>query len=187
MADIIEFNSLPAKTQTYLNRLSVLVTGVVPIETKSWKFTTNELQPSTDLPGITAEVAKWAGKDFVYLYVIHLTTGRIDLSKIREAFSKAKSTKKNGRAYPRLNNESSRCFYVGSCSTDMQQRLKQHLGYGAKDTYALQLAHWANSYPLELEFRCAKYRSGLASEVYQALEDTLWIELSPMFGRKGRR
>lgn len=185
VTDIIEFNTLPTRAHDNLIRISEMVVGVVPIEAKSWRFTTNDLQPSAEPSEIIAEVAKWAGKDFIYIYTIHLVTMQIDLSKIREVFSEAKSAKKNGRAYPRLNSESS-YFYVGS-SEKVSQRLRQHLGYGYKDTYALQLAHWANSFPLELEFNCAKYQAGLSREVYQALEDTLWEEMSPMFGRKGAK
>jgi len=61
------------------------------------------------------------------------------------------------------------------------------MGYGAKGTYALHLAYWANAFNLEIEFRCAKYKGGLAPDVYQVLEDTLWQEMSPMFGRKGAK
>ena len=55
------------------------------------------------------------------------------------------------------------------------------------ETYGLHLAYWANQLPLELEFECAKYQAGLDPQVYQALEDTLWDEMSPMFGRKGAK
>jgi len=40
---------------------------------------------------------------------------------------------------------------------------------------------------LELGFTCAKYPVDVSEEVLQALEDTLWDQLKPMFGRKGRR
>lgn len=184
MTDTIDFNSLPTKAQANLIRLSALVAGVVPIETNTWKFATNTLRPSTETPTIVLEVAQWAGKGNVYLYTICLVTEQGDLSKIRNAFSSAKATQ-NDRAYPRPNGQSC-CLYVGS-SKKVHQRLKEHLGYGAKGTYALHLAHWASRFPVELEFMCAKYQAGLGPEVYQALEDTLWNEMSPMFGRKGAK
>jgi hypothetical protein len=40
---------------------------------------------------------------------------------------------------------------------------------------------------LELKFICAKYGGLATPDVYQALEDTLWDQLQPIFGRKGRR
>jgi hypothetical protein len=66
-------------------------------------------------------------------------------------------------------------------------RLKEHLGYGAKATFSLQLAHWTTGLDLELKFICARYRNSAQPDVFQALEDTLWDLLQPMFGRKGRR
>ena len=180
----IDFNSLPVKAQADLMRLSELVAGIVPVETTAWKFSTNQLQPGSELPEIVFDVDHWAAKGNIYLYVIRLVTEQVDLSTIRDAFIAAKA-KKDGRAYPRLNGQS-RCFYVGS-SKGMRQRLKDHLGYGAISTYGLHLAHWANHFPLELEFVCAKYRAGCELEVYQLLEDALWDELSPMFGRKGAK
>jgi hypothetical protein len=130
------------------------------------------------------DVAEWAGKGHFYLYIIRLVTAEVDLSNIEDAFLEAKE-KKDGRAYPRLNGRS-RCFYVGS-SHYMRQRLKDHLGYGAKSTYGLHLAYWAGSLTLELEFMCAKNQAGFEAGVYQILEDALWVEMAPMFGRIGAK
>jgi hypothetical protein len=184
MMDTIDFNGLPQKAQANLIRLSALVAGVVPIETNAWKFAVNQLQPGVELPTIVLDVAQWSGKGNIYLYTIRLLTESVDLSQIKEAFKIAKE-KKDGRAYPRLNNQS-RCLYVGS-SRGIRQRLKDHMGYGATGTYSLHLAYWANNLPLELEFKCAKYQAGLDPQIYQALEDTLWDEMLPMFGRKGAK
>ena len=67
----------------------------------------------------------------------------------------------------------------------MPSRFKGHLGYGAKGTFALQLAHWAQELNLELDFVCAEYPQEIPSEVLQALEDTLWNTLK--LGRRGQR
>ena len=72
-------------------------------------------------------------------------------------------------------------------SYNLLKRLKEHLGYGAKDTYALQLAHWAREMNLDIEVVCAEYPEGIGQEILQTLEDTLWETLKPMFGRKGQR
>lgn len=184
MKNAIEFATLPTKAQANLIRLAALVIGIEPIETKTWRFATDMLQPSAETPSFVLEVAQWAGKGNVCLYTVCLVTEQSDLSAIKNEFSEAKAAQVE-RAYPRLNDQS-RCFYVGS-SRKMHQRLKEHLGYGSKGTYALQLAHWINRFPVEVEFTCAKYQADLAPEVYQALEDTLWDEMSPMFGRKGAK
>ena len=108
-----------------------------------------------------------------------------DLVEVELAYIKAKAEKKNGRAYSRFIRRS-RVFYVGS-SWNLLKRIEEHLGYGAKDTYALQIVHWAGAMNLEIEVICAEYPEGIEKEILQTLEDTLWDTLKPMFGRKGQR
>ena len=68
------------------------------------------------------------------------------------------------------------------------QRFKEHIGYGAKSTYALHLSHWAQDFPyLELTCHYAQYQEGTAQNLLQALEDALWEKKTPMFGRKGSK
>jgi hypothetical protein len=55
----------------------------------------------------------------------------------------------------------------------------------SEGSYALYLVHWARCFTDELKFNYAKYRAGLDLGVYQALEYTLWNEMSSMFDRKG--
>ena len=45
----------------------------------------------------------------------------------------------------------------------------------------------ARSIDLEIKFECAKYPPGTSKIALQVLEDTLWEELLPMFGRQGVR
>jgi hypothetical protein len=119
------------------------------------------------------------------LYYIECRPTNIDLVKVERTFAKAKAHSSNDRHYPRLNQPGT-CFYVGS-SQSVTTRFKEHLGFGAKSTYALQLIHWARPLSLELTFVCAKYAEDTPIEVVQALEDTLWETRRPMFGRQGRR
>jgi hypothetical protein len=186
MQNKIDFKTLPDKVQDYLNNLSALVSNVVPIEIKTWRFNTEALEPASKIPDLIAEVALWADKNNVYLYTLRIITENYDIEKFNKSFSNAKKLKKDNLAYTRFNNKKSQYLYVGR-SSNLSQRLREHMGYGAKGTYALHLAYWANAFNLEIEFQCAKYKAGLASDVYQVLEDTLWQEMSPMFGRKGSK
>jgi len=40
---------------------------------------------------------------------------------------------------------------------------------------------------IDVNFECARYPEGTAHDVIQAIEDTLWSDLLPMFGRQGAR
>jgi hypothetical protein len=138
-------------------------------------------------PTIINEVKEWAKKEkgCLYLYTFQIASKEVDLSALVSAYSEAKKAKKGGRAYAKLNKPSA-WLYVGE-SQHIHQRLKEHLGFGAKGTYALHLAYWANSIGIQLNFECAKYPSDTSRVALQALEDTLWEELKPMFGRQGVR
>ncbi len=62
-----------------------------------------------------------------------------DLEKTFIEFARYKATKE--RACSKLNSPS-RVMYVGSSSTGVKKRIKEHLGDGSKSTYSLHLKHW---------------------------------------------
>jgi hypothetical protein len=189
------FDALPNLVRQHLQDLADSVVGVVSEEQNSWIIHTSELGAKSNIPGVVEEVRRWAGKGSKFLYYLQLL-GQPDLDAIRKAYSSSRKRDKGTRAYARLiknqpfspnrGEEPLTCFYVGS-SSNVSLRLKEHLGYGAKATFSLQLAHWTEGLDLELKFICAKYRGFERSEVYQALEDTLWDQLTPIFGRRGGR
>ncbi|HEY9833549.1 MAG TPA: hypothetical protein V6D26_23560 [Stenomitos sp.] len=125
---------------------------------------------------------KRGGKYIYYLSVI----GNSNLSDLRRSFSETRGGD-SGRAYARLNPHESSCLYVGS-SSDLLKRMKEHLGYGAKATFALNLAWWAGDFPdLGLSLGFSQLPETTTVDAMQALEDTLWDELRPMFGRRGSK
>jgi hypothetical protein len=180
-----DFSTLPVKAQTRLAQISESVSDVVPKETKSWIIQTYFLVEDGQKPAIINEVKEWFEKNCLYLYTFQITSKNVAPPAVFSVYSDAKKSKKGARAYARLNKESE-WLYVGS-SKIIYQRLKEHLGFGSKQTYALHLMHWARSLDLEIKFECAKYPPGTSKIALQALEDTLWEELLPMFGRQGVR
>ncbi|EJM77191.1 GIY-YIG nuclease family protein [Pseudomonas sp. GM55] len=101
------------------------------------------------------------------------------------AFAEAKDARKNGRAYCRLN-PVSRLLYVGS-SANLDARIKQHLGFGNKGTYAMQLCHWLPEREGMLRIQAWRFSKEIDGAVVQAIEDGLWASNRPMFGRQGAR
>jgi hypothetical protein len=77
-------------------------------------------------------------------------------------------------------------LYVGG-SSSLRTRFRQHLGYGNKAVYAMQLAHWASVIDIPVRFTVARYALTVSVEVLGALEDQLWTQLRPMMGRQGRK
>ena len=181
-----DYKTLPERTQIRLEKIKSDVVSVVPEEVRSWKFDTRELVVGEALPSIIDEVKNWYKRGCLYLYILQIADDFHDPSKFLDMYCQAKNDAIGGRAYARPNKKSSPYLYVGS-SEKPYQRLKEHLGFGAKGTYAIQLAYWANSTECSILFECARYPIGISQEALQALEDTLWSDLMPMLGRQRAR
>jgi len=73
-------------------------------------------------------------------------------------------------------------LYVGSSTTGLKKRIKEHLGDGSKSTYSLQLKHWFNgNYKITIKV----YDDKISREVIQIIEDNLSHQLKPAFGKQG--
>lgn len=101
-----------------------------------------------------------------------------------EAFQIANKPKEKGdkRHVSRLMEKESKCLYVGSKRKDIKARIKQHLGYGNARTYSLDLKFW---FPPKIEILIEVYSVSLGNELLVALEQSMWENSKPMFGKKG--
>jgi len=185
MAPDPTFSDLAAQTQAVLARISAELEGVRPSAVRSWPVDPLALVEEATASRLLREVSDWAGAGQPCLYYLECRSADVDLAEIAGAFAAAKARKRRARAYPHPNSRGT-CLYVGS-SRSMGKRLREHLGYGAAGTYALQLAHWATPLSLQLDFVCARYARDTPPDVIQALKDTLWDARQPMFGRRGAR
>lgn len=95
-------------------------------------------------------------------------------------FEKMKAYKaKRDRACPRLNHPS-RILYVGSSTTGLKSRIRQHTNSNNKSTSALHLGEW-----FEGEYEITIRVFDAPKEIVQILEDAHWHELRPAFGQPG--
>mgnify|MGYP005640842059 CR=1 FL=1 len=94
-------------------------------------------------------------------------------------FKKYKSKKE--RKCSRLNLPSS-VLYVGSSTTGIRKRIRQHLGLGYKGTYSLHLGYWFTG---EYEITIKTYNELIPINVLQIIEDNLSYQLKPAFGKQG--
>ncbi len=178
------FADLPGRTQERLRALADAVAGVVPRDVRSWRIDVASLPEDPGRLPALAEARAWAGRRPV-IYYLDCSAASCDLAGIRAALQTARDSRPGERAYPRVNAPGP-CFYVGS-SRAIAGRLKDHLGYGPRGTYALHLVHWARPLGLALDLVCAAYAQDTPAEVLQALEDMLWELRRPMFGRRGQK
>lgn len=125
-----------------------------------------------------------AQKESQYIYQFSVDDAS-SADGLLQAFKKAKAQKKNGRAYAR-SHRASTVLYVGS-SGSLMARLRQHLGYGPKGTYSMQLCHWLPSTHGSLNIKIWRFPAGMNRTVIQAIEDGYWSQQQPMFGRQGAR
>ncbi len=113
----------------------------------------------------------------IAIYIIEEIAGNTE-----ETFSKLKEYKsKKERKCPKLNKASS-VLYVGSSTTGLKKRIKEHIGDGSKSTYSLQLKHWfKGSYKITIKV----YDDKISREIIQIIEDNLSHQLKPAFGKQG--
>jgi len=88
---------------------------------------------------------------------------------------KAKKT----RSCPTLN-QPSNMMYVCSSTTNLANRIKQHIGDGYEQTYALNLKHWFKG-----DYKITVKTYNVPREVLQIVEDDLAVSLKPAFGKSG--
>jgi hypothetical protein len=87
----------------------------------------------------------------------------------------------------RFNDTDSDVLYLGSVMGNFRSRIKQHLGWGHSKTYSLQLAKWDNeiSYNLNVQaFRICSDKNVLERSSVELIEQALWHNFSPVFGKK---
>jgi hypothetical protein len=180
-----DIESIKKKTAQSLRDTASQVLELAPTAAKSFHFNTSQLTLDTIPISFLSQVSTWAtdnGQRYIYYFRV---TDASDLDRGYHQYEKAKKDGKGGRAYARLNQQSE-YLYVGS-SQNVALRTKEHLGYGSRTTYAMQLAYWAHDLAMDVEFRCIGFPERANPKALQALEDGIWEELNPMLGRQGAK
>ena len=122
----------------------------------------------------------------VYVFEIPATTDKKVLLEKFKAFRNkpiSKDTLSVKRACARLNYNSdssaSNILYVGSKQKNLKNRIKQHLGYGAAGTYAMQLRFWFPS-NIILQLHIIEV---VNNDILTEVEAALATELKPLIGK----
>jgi len=121
--------------------------------------------------------------DCSYIYIISVKDD-VDIEACCAAFKASKDKKE--RAYARLNGGLSKTLYVGS-SLKIKTRINEHLGFHkSKSTYSLQIKHWATNIEGAFQISICRFDKG-DKKVIQTIEDGIWANLNPVFGRQGSK
>ncbi|EGV9614983.1 hypothetical protein D9M92_25855, partial [Vibrio parahaemolyticus] len=126
-----------------------------------------------------------ADTDFIYIFEVRNSNDNIQaemfdhLTCARQE-QHVKDVKKD---YCRINHANSKYLYVGR-SKKLRSRLNQHLGAENGGLFAMHLSRWSTQ--TNVKIKVSYYQLDNEDNLLvQALEDGLWDELKPMFGRKG--
>lgn len=109
---------------------------------------------------------------------------RVPMDHILNEF---KNNKKPDYNYSKINsrNNIKNTIYVGG-TQNLKKRLAEHMIYVSKETYALHLRTWATSIEGTIYINALKCPN-MDAQTMQALEDAVWDELQPAFGKRGPR
>ena len=171
-----------------INDLTLIIDELKNIrleEQLSYKFNTNDLQSAQFVEDFLSEIRKRIDhKKYKYIYTFHLPDSST-VDDVYASYKASKESKKSERAYARLNKRS-RYLYVGS-SKGLVPRIKQHLGFGPKGTFAMQLCYWCEDLDLDIILNIYAFGNSTNIKAFQAFEDGAWNVLRPMLGRQGKK
>lgn len=123
------------------------------------------------------------------IYTVGLK-GCEDYSVINNAFDKAKSSKKGGKAFSKYNNVKSGILYVGSSKSKyLVARMRNHLGIGSRTVYSLHLKDWLpKNLNCTIEIRVFEIHIPNNSiqlvKMLELVEQGLWDVNKPLFGKR---
>jgi len=180
------FTTLAGHTQASLNLLADAVSTVHPTDTQTFDFSTGILLPGQEPVALVQQVADWAAAAAGrYVYYFETDADPVALAALHAVAKDAREGARADRKYARLFGPNC-VLYVGG-SSSLRTRFREHLGYGNKAVFAMQLAHWASVIDVPVRFTAARYALTASVEILGALEDQLWTQLRPMMGRQGRK
>ena len=124
-------------------------------------------------------------QDTDFVYVIRLC--RSTQTLVTTLWDQLDAARTLADDYCRVNRENTNpgALYVGR-SKKLKSRLTQHLGTEQRGVYSMHMQRWATGNVSEISISYMKFENQ-EDLLVQAVEDGIWAELKPAFGRKGER
>jgi len=124
--------------------------------------------------------------DFIYFFkVVGQNKTNNEFFEQLSTAKKKQGTDEDKKDLPKLNKEhiDTQYLYVGR-SQKLRSRIRQHLGEGYCGTYAMHMDRWSKNISEQVEIQYFKLENK-DNLLVQSVEDSLWDQLKPCFGRKG--
>lgn len=80
----------------------------------------------------------------------------------------------------------SNVLYIGSSEKGIEKRLKEHLGFGAKSTYSMQLHHLirkSNLQNLSITINIYSFEKSIGTTLLKNIEFAFWHKYKPILGK----
>ena len=101
-----------------------------------------------------------------------------------DAITKIKNEKNSINMSPLNKSKTSdNILYVGKVIKKFKTRIDQHLGYGSKKTWSLQLKHWASPLEFEIKLHYRQFNPDISDMNLAILEHCAAKELNPILGK----
>jgi hypothetical protein len=129
------------------------------------------------------------GKNIIYL----IMTNELPFTyeKIKKTFDDLKKKSKKYYHVSKINDKQlwerkNKILYVGSKEDEVQKRFQQHLGIdiNTRSAYSLYLKDWWPN-NVEIIIKIYQFDTEINADILQIIEDLLWDEYLPLFGKKG--
>ena len=124
--------------------------------------------------------------DYIYLFkIVGKTKSNRELAILLKEEKQKQSSDELKKDLPKINDEhnGTQYLYVGR-SHKLRNRIRQHLSEDYKGTYAMHMKRWCTTLDETIELHYYKIENQ-DNLLIQAIEDSLWLNFKPSFGRKG--
>lgn len=151
---------------------------------KEFAIPSSVLFSEVEIKKIFGELSKMQGR---FIYIITNTGTDKSIEKIRKTYAKFDISNK-----PRVLNvtfnisrfnkrHDTKTLYVGTSKT-IKSRIRQHLGYGPKRTYSMDLIHW---FPKKIDINLSIYKVSMNNDfAIELIEQAIWDLKEPQFGKR---
>jgi hypothetical protein len=123
------------------------------------------------------------------IYKIDVDTPSIGRDMIEKLihYKSSEEYREKGIALSKINGyKEGKVLYIGSSENGIEKRLKEHLGFGSKSTYSMQLHHWIESIApngLTITINLYPFEDTMGSVLLKNIEYALWYHYKPLLGK----